>query len=392
MEEDKKINTGTSDSDNAGDENDTKKIKIQNGMDRNMGPDDEDLGPEAKQQRPIVRLILLGLLVIIILGSLGGLGGYLTALNDRQQNEQRIVSTEVADQFLLGLIAFERGDYEIARQHFEYILKIDPGNMAAAEKLTETLLKLGESNALPTLVPTATLTPTPDTRSQEELFQAILSYKEQENWTAMIDTLNALRVKDPAYMAVEVDGMYYLAYRNRGMQRIQVEGNLEGGIFDLNRAELFGYLDAEADNYRTWASRYITGVSFWGVDWQEVINYFQPLAITAPFLSDSNFFTVQDRLATAQVEVNNALVQKARTRYAGGNWCEAFNLYNEADAYIQLTDSDREKFEDARNKCLGIGPTQESTPESTPESTSESTPEPTTGGEPTPTPSQTPEN
>lgn len=334
-----------------------------------------------KKRRPVVRMVLLGVLAVIVLGALGSLGGYLTALSDRQQNEAHIISTEVSDQLLLGLIAFEHGQYEVARQHFEYILKIDPGNEAVASKLTETLLKLSESDALPTSAPTLTVTPTPDTRNRDELYNAALSYRDQKDWTALLDVLDTLRVKDPEYKPVEIDGMYYLAYRNRGMQRIQIEGNLEGGIFDLNRAELFGYLDAEAANYRTWAARYITGLSFWGVDWQEVINYFSPLAISAPNLSDSNYFTAQDRLATAQVEINFEALTKARTRYQQKDYCEAYDLFNQASAVIQLDASDLQRFEDAKNKCFGISPTSEGgevTPEATTAPEATATPEPTT--------------
>ncbi len=68
----------------------------------------------------------------------------------------RLSPHEIADQFLLGLIEFERGQYEVARQRFEYILKIDPNNPAAREKLTETILKLNENDALPTAMPTPT--------------------------------------------------------------------------------------------------------------------------------------------------------------------------------------------------------------------------------------------
>lgn len=315
--------------------------------------------PTPKKRRPFIRIILLGLLAVLVLGALGALGGYLTALSDREENQARIVSTEVADQFVLGLVAFGRGSYEVARQHFEYILKIDPNNAAAAEKLTETLLKLNETDALPTTAPTPTLTPTPDTRSQDELYNLALSYRDQEDWTALLETLDTLRVKNPDYKTVEIDGMYYLAYRNRGLYRIQVEGNLEGGIFDLNRAELFGYLDAEATNYRTWAARYITGLSYWGIDWQEVINYFSPLVLSAPYLSDSNYFTAQDRLATAQVEINYDTLNSALLRYNQKDWCEAYDLFNQAGAYIQLGEADLAKFQDAKNKCFGIEPTVE---------------------------------
>lgn len=353
---------------------------MEESKDHNPETLDQDNQPE-KERRPVVRILLLGLLAVIILGALGALGGYLTALSDRQQNQASIISTEVSDQLLLGLIAYEHGQFEVARQHFEYILKIDPGNKAAAGKLTETLLKLGESNELPTSAPTLTVTPTPDTRNQEELYNAALSYRDQQNWSALLDTLDTLRVKDPNFNPVQVDGMYYLAYRNRGMHRIQVEGNLEGGIFDLNRAEIFGYLDAQAANYRTWAARYITGLSFWGVDWQEVINYFSPLAISAPNLSDSNYFTAQDRLATAQVEINFESLNKARIRYQQKDWCEAYDLFNQASAVIQLEAPDLQRFEDAKNKCFGIAPTsegEEETPEATTAPEETATPEPTT--------------
>lgn len=342
----------------------------------------EPENPTTKKRRPILRVVLLGLLAVLVLGALGGLGGYMTALSDREENETRIISTEVTDQFLLGLVAFERGSYEVARQHFEYILKLDPNNTAAAEKLTATLLKLNETDALPTAAPTATLTPTPDSRSQDELFNVALSFRDQKDWTALMNTLDTLRAKNPEYKTVEVDGLYYLAYRNRGLQRIQVEGNLEGGIFDLNRAELFGYLDAEAINYRTWAARYITGVSFWGIDWQEVINYFSPLVLSAPYLSDSNYFTAQDRLATAQVEINYEALNSARLRYNQKDWCEAYDLYTQASAYIQLEETDIARFQDAMNKCFGIEPTSEGgdTP----------TEAPTTEGGDTPTETPTP--
>jgi len=324
-------------------------------------PDDT----EGKPRRRIGRLVALGLLAVIILGVLGGLGGYYTAIQDREQQAESIVSTEIADQFLLGLIELERGQYEVAMQRFEYILRIDPGNTAAAEKLTETILRMNEADLLPTAAPSPTPSPTPDSRNQAELFSQALAYRDQQNWDALLDTLDTLRIQDPSYNAVELDGLYYVAYRNRGVQRIRNEGNLEGGIFDLNRAELFGPLDIDARNYREWSSKYITGVSFWGIDWKEVINYFGPLAISAPYLSDSDFFTAQDRLATAQVEVNYEILTRARARYAGAKWCDAYDLFNQAATYIQLTQDDLDKFQIAKDRCLGVPPTETLSGEST---------------------------
>jgi tetratricopeptide (TPR) repeat protein len=332
-----------------------------------LDEENPDSQPEEKKpHRRIGRLIGLGLLAVIVLAALGGLGGYLTAIQDRETQAESIVSTEIADQFLLGLIDFERGNYEVAMQRFEYILKIDPNNTAAAEKLTQTILKMNELSILPTIALTATPSPTPDERNQAELFNNALSYRDQQEWTALIETLDTLRLQDPEYRAVELDGLYYLAYRNRGLQRIQQEGNLEGGIFDLNRAELFGLLDIEASNYREWASKYITGMSFWGVDWGQVVNYFGPLGISAPFLSDSNFFTAQDRLATAQVEVNQDVLARARSRYVGGKYCDSYDLFNQASAYIQLSPEDANKMAQASDRCFGVeetaAPTETVTP------------------------------
>ncbi len=324
---------------------------------------------EAAPRRRIGRLVALGLLAVIILAALGGLGGYLIAIQDREQQADSIISTEIADQFLLGLIELERGQYEVALQRFEYIIKIDPGNTAAAEKLTETILKMNEADLLPTTAPTLTPSPTPDSRNQAELFAQAVSLRDQQNWDALLDTLDTLRIQDPSYNAVQLDGMYYLAYRNRGLQRIGNEGNLEGGIFDLNRAELFGPLDIDARNYREWATKYITGVSFWGIDWNEVINYFGPLAISAPYLADSNFFTAQDRLATAQVEVNYEILTRARARFAGAKWCDAYDLFNQAASYIQLTQDDLDKFQTAKDRCLGVPPTETPTEGPPPEAT-----------------------
>jgi tetratricopeptide (TPR) repeat protein len=321
--------------------------------------DQDKTEQQTKPRRPIGRIIGFGILAIIILGVLGALGGYYTALQDRENYADSVISTEISDQFLLGLIEFERGQYELARQRFEYILRIDPNNPAAREKLTETILKLNENDALPTAVPTPTLTPTPDSRDQAELYETALAYRDTANWTALIDTLNTLRYQDPEYNSVQIDGLFYLAYRNRGMERILVEGNLEGGIFDLNRAELYGLLDVEARNYREWSSNYITGVSFWEVDWEMVVKYFSPLAISAPYLGDSNYFTAQDRLATAQVEISLSDLDSARYSYSLSKWCDAYDLFSQVSTVYELSPEDQVKFDDARNKCLGIEPTEE---------------------------------
>ena len=155
-------------------------------------------------------------------------------------------------------------------------------------------------------------------------------------------------------MAVKVDGLYYLAYRNRGIYRIQVEGNLEGGIFDFNRAELFGPVDIEASNYRQWSEWYLTGVSFWDLDWEQAVSYFSLVAPSAPNLSDSSFFTASARLATAQVNYGAYLIDRARLLFGNGRHCDSYDLFKAAQQYILLTASDQEKWQQAEWECFGF--------------------------------------
>jgi hypothetical protein len=165
-----------------------------------------------------------------------------------------------------------------------------------------------------------------------------------------------IRKTDAGYEALEIDRMYYLAYRNRGVYRISVEGNLEGGIFDINRAELFGPIDIEAANWRQWAEWYLTGASFWGLDWEQVVEYFQLVAPVAPNLSDSSYFTAQSRLATAQAYLAEDYIFQARMQYSQGRYCQAYDSYSMAMIYVELSPEDATKYNTARNICLGITP------------------------------------
>jgi tetratricopeptide (TPR) repeat protein len=313
------------------------------------------------------RRIILGILAFILIVLLGGAIGYGRAIMQRVQQEQIMIETAVYDQFLLGIVNMERGEYELARQRFEYILQLDPDHAQAAELLTESLLHLGETSEIPTPRPSPTVAPTQDTRNQEEIFAAALALRDVQNWDALIETLDNLRVADYQYKTVEVDGLYYIAYRNRGIYRIVNEGNLEGGIFDLTRAEAFGPLDVEASNYRVWAEKYVTGISFWGLDWSQVLVYFNDLAVSAPYLSDSSQLTSLDRQATAQVEKYTEFLVTAGYRFNQGRYCEAYDLYSEASIYIALDEASMQRFEVAKNNCLGIAPTATATPEETTE-------------------------
>lgn len=331
--------------------------------------DTEEMTAEAKG-KPWVRRIFSGLGIFVMIVALGAFSGGLLAMCDRTQHEDEVVGTAVADQFVRGLVDMDNGNYEIAIERFKYILTYDPDHAGARDQLTKALLAIGSTGGnLPTVIPTDTLPPTQDFRGEQELYNLALAYRNAMDWENLIITLDSLRDANPEYMAVEVDGLYYLAYRNRGMHRIQVEGNLEGGIFDLNRAELFGPIDIEASNFRQWSEWYLTGVSFWDLDWEQAVTYFGMVAPSAPNLSDSGFFTASARLATAQVNYGAYLIDRARLLFSNRRYCDAYDLFRAAEQYILLDSNSQEKMQKAEWECFGYPPT--------------ATPEPS--GDPTPT-------
>jgi hypothetical protein len=108
--------------------------------------------------------------------------------------------------------------------------------------------------------------------------------------------------------------MLYVALRNRGVDKIALEADLEGGMYDLTLAEKFGPLDAEATNWRSWAELYRLGAGFWDIDWGQAVNYFSQLASAAPNLMDGSGLTARDRYREALLSYGDWLVQK-------GEWC-----------------------------------------------------------------------
>lgn len=293
----------------------------------NISQTDEKPKGKTRQRRPWLRkagFVLLGLIVILVVS---GLLGYRNGINRRKNSEADQFAIAAATQFELGLQDMQAGRYEIARQRFEYVLGIDPGYPGITEKLTEVIL-IANATATPTITPTPTaipVTPTPDTRADEELFFQAEALVANKDWTTGIETLENLRKNNPDFRPIDVDGMLYLSLRQRGVQKVSL-GNLEGGIYDLTRAESFGVLDTEADGWRTWASMYLTGASFWDVDWQQAIYYFEQVASMTPNLHDGSGWTAAQRYV-------DAIIGYAQFLEAAGRYCEVDDVYNLAYQY-----------------------------------------------------------
>ena len=347
--------------------------------------------------RSLPLLIIISLIALLLIAATSAYGGYLSGINERTNFEAIQVAQQVTEQYQLGLQDLEAKRYELARQRFEYVIKLDPNHPGVTEKLAQVLLELN-TTATPTLVPTPTLTPTPDMRGAEELFSHSQILLADEKWTEAIDTLLKLRKDEPDYQTVKVDSMFYVALRNRGVERILREGDLEGGTYDLALAEKFGPLDVEASNMRTWADLYKTGASFWGLDWGQSTFYFGQIIVVAPNLRDNTNMTAAERFRIASIKYGDVLA-------ANKEWCLAQQQYEAALIFgsnpsieptatwvtKKCTNSQKKDEPRAPEATPTIAAPTTETPPAEPTPTEEAPPTESPPAEPTSTPENTPE-
>jgi len=302
--------------------------------------------PTTKPAKPLSwrAWTLLGVLGLILVAVLSALSGYQAGITLRTDAEATQVSLQLDDQFELGLQDMQAKRYDLARQRFEYVIQMDPSYPEAQAKLAEVLLELN-TTATPTTAPTPTPTPTPDLRGVEELFSQAQQSLANKDWSAAIDTLLSLRKADPAYQAVWVDDMLYVSYRNRGADKILKEGDLEGGIYDLSLAERFGPLDTDAKGYLTWARLYITGASFWEIDWGQAVYYFGQVAPALPNLRDGSGWTAAERYRLALIGYGESLANNK-------DWCAAQEQY-EIALTLGSDPAVEETLDFVRQKCSG---------------------------------------
>ncbi len=324
-----------------------------------------------RRRRVWILWAILSILALALVAAGSAYLGYLEAIDERTSFEATQIAGEAKTQYDLGLEDIQAGRYELARQRFQYVIQLDPGYPGAIDRLAEVELEL-RTTATPTLEPTPTLTPTPDLRGRDELFIQAQSALLGGDWTQVIDTLLTLRKQYPDYRSIEVDGMLYVALRNRGVDKI-VHGDLEGGNYDLSLTEGFGPLDSEAKNWRDWAEMYIRGAANWDVNWEQAVFYFSQLATIAPNLSDASGWMAHDRYVQALIGYGDWLARQ-------GDWCLAVEQYQTA---LELTlDPQLEPTTIYAFDTCEQGEVTEEPGEGTP--TPEGTP-----GEATPTPSPT---
>ncbi len=278
---------------------------------------------------------MIGLLIALLIVAAGALLGIPRGINDRVQLAEAQAAPKIQSQLESARLDIEEGRYEVAKNRLDWILDEMSSYLTDAE-LTEVgdlyskvlLMVSSSGTATPAPSPTPTMpdyTPTPDLRGEEDLFNTAQQLIAAESWDEAIQTLQALREKSLTYRSVEVDGMFYIALRNRGLQKILNDGSLEPGIYDLTLAEQFAPLDSTAEGIRTYTRFYLTGASYWGVDWSQVLYYFEQVYPALPNLRDGTGLTATERFRQAAIKYASQLASEDK-------WCEAQEYFDKAMA------------------------------------------------------------
>jgi tetratricopeptide (TPR) repeat protein len=274
------------------------------------------------------------ILVFFIILIFGLFFGYQSGLGDRRQAASLLLNQQLDEQFQMGIKAMDSGLYQVALKNFQFVIQQDPNYPGVQDKLVDVLLKLNLSPTISVAI-TPMFTATPDLRGVEAIFAQASNSIAAQDWNDALNNLDALRKADASYKTVEVDGMYYIALIHRGQNKIVNQDcnviSLEGGLYDLTLAERFGPLDNFSQGLRTWARLYITGASFWGIDWTQVLYYFDQLYLNMPYLMDSSCFTSMQRYRYASIAYADSLLENEE-------YCDA-NQYYQAGLLIAHQDN-----------------------------------------------------
>ncbi len=299
--------------------------------------DTQPIKPVGKPSR--WRSILISILGFLLLIGLGGFSGYSSGINVRKNAEDSIITQQLSEQFSFALVDIQFGNFEVARQRLEFIIAHDPNFPGAQQKLTEVLVM----STIPTPTPAPTLTSTPDSSGAENAFQRAQQLISAQDWAGAVTALDTIRKLDPGYKTAQVDGMYYFALRNQGYDLITKLGNLEGGIYYLTLAERFGPLDNSAIGLREGARAYITGASFWELDWEQAVFYFEQVGANWPSLWDGTM-TASQRYFIALTSYGDELFTKQE-------YCAAYELYLTASGIGTLDGNSANNSAQAYAQC-----------------------------------------
>ncbi len=308
--------------------------------------------------------IVWGVMILFMTIGIALAVGFRFAIKDRMAAFNEVKVETATEHYMAGEQLLQMGNLQLARDQFYYVLQLDPSFPGAMDKI----IQIEEQLAVlltPTVTPTLTPVPTLDTRNEDEIYNQAKQHQQNQEWGEMLEDLETLRNIKPDYKVIEMDGLYYLALRMRGIelifgntQRQLAGGNLEEGIYMLNLAAKFAPLDSYAVQVKDWARVYINAAAYWGVNWQEVVDRFAQIAAAFPNMVDVNHITAARRYVEGMV--NFADYYAARNDFCNaGTWyqnAKTANFQYNVLTQTVIAEIDQ-KIENATLQCWG--PTSE---------------------------------
>lgn len=346
-------------------------------------------GKPGKKRRS--KWVWLGVLLFVLFIAAGVFFGYRNGVQRRVANEKALLMEQISLQLEWTYKDMDAGRYENAKARLEYIIDKYPEFPGVADLMAQVLGKMNKPTPTPTQVVIATQEPgvtvTPDLRGVEEKFTTLTQHITNQEWDLAVQTVQSLKESNFDFRTIEVDGLYFIALRNRGIQRIWA-GELEQGMYDLTVASELGALDSQAAGAQSWATTYLTGASFWDVNWPGAVEIFGQLYAQSPYFSDATGMTTAERYRVALYRLGDIYA-------AQGDYCTASSYYNQSLAVgvnldIQVTAT--ALAEACAGPVTTPDPPQEDTPvpPEPPQEVTPIPPDPTESPQPTEEPTATP--
>jgi hypothetical protein len=279
----------------------------------------------------------IGLLAILVVAvSIGGTayGGYRAGVQQRAMAAATAVAKEVQLQFRLAAQDMQIGQSGVAAQRLEYVVRMNPDFPGAAQMLAKAR---EAANGATLHVARSTEAPLPveERLSPEHLFNLLAGAYQRGEWPQVVQRAAALKATGAQHRSTSVDGMLFVGLRNRGIERIDA-GVLEMGLTDLEHAEQIMDLDNVALQRRRWAALYLSGMTFWELNWQLAIDNLSVLYQIAP-----NFRDARSQLRKAHIAYGEALLQAEDSCLGGEQFAAALLIETDERTEQQLAAAEK---------------------------------------------------
>lgn len=238
--------------------------------------------------------VLFGLSVILLAGAMGFKDG----LQQRKIEQQAAIARHIE----LGEKYLSQGDKELARAEFSLVLRLDPTNEVAYNRIRQidSEMRKEGGGSKPSSTPGAI------DQAANQAFQNAKAAFEKSDWSKAIVYLNTVREIDPYFRQGDVTALLFKSYVNLGRQLIE-QGNIEEGVRDLQAARKIRPEDENLKKEIELATEYLNGLGYRWVDWDKVIQ-----ALSDVYSKDPKFLDVKAKLAEAYAEKGNFLVKKGQ--------------------------------------------------------------------------------